>query len=287
MKNNLITSIFALLIIAGCCKNHNTVEPKNIFDGKLKTFELSLSNDSNNIVRNYFFYDSVTFKLKYTNSVILPDTLNTNNITIIYYDFNSITERNNTNSIGITSVINNTVVSLTSLDTVANNEIPLIWIIRNVQHNLDIVNTAGVSLFAENIKNYNYTYGNGNVISHNLSWDEIDFLSNIPTHYIDTITYTYNTEVYGQYIPTQNPFIEATYILSGNHIGGTVGNIVEINGGIGVFKNKNLIKTIKSSKFGYISNYTYNYNSLNQITEIYISNSDGTGKAITYKMTYY
>ena len=268
-----------IVVIYGCCKN-NSNSPKSIFEGKIKTIEIIDSLSSTGIYN--YIYDSNTLYLK----KIIYDSIYFN----IFYNGNNITTRSNlSNIISIATISNNKLVSAINLDTMSNIETGIFRISRDNLLSTDtVIEITGLSIFPDNLKNYNYIYSNDNAISHEFSWTILDFFSGVERLFKDTITYEYDTRQYRSFIPAQNPFCVSLYIYTGvvQDYGAQL-NVVELNGGTLVFKNKNLIKSLKSAKFGYITNYSYTFNTLNQVTEMRISKPDGTGTALTYKMTYY
>lgn len=275
MKSSIkILIAYILLFFVSSCTKYDS--PPNLFYGKLKTIKI------NNDAALYLEYDS-------TNGNLIRVKNDSLHLEIKFGSLinNEIVIRNNSTSQQIIVRISATknIESVILLDTLTAIQ-KLYFSAHYSNNNIDTTTEYG-DVFVSNIQNYTFISDSFNYLKNNLSWQVSDF-SGGTISYEDTVIYTFNPQIYDAYLPLQKPIQSIGYALSGNVFEDPSAlNLLELNG-INIFKkNKNLIQSVKSANYGYITNLSYVLNTLNQVIEMNVSNPDGTGTYLTYRMTYY
>lgn len=282
MRNVLI--LFCLFCICSCCK---TDAPSSGLKCKLKTLTI-IDNYTNSQRLLTCLYDSTGEfyaltgdSLSFTFTTISPNYVFLN-IDVLATD----PILNNKQKLKFSISPINQVENINLIDSILQTETVLSSVFYNNQHTIDSVKYAGNRNFVHDIVNANYISDGQNYVQHNISWNMYTILGG-DRHYIDTVTYLYTNYVNNNYIPQQIPLLETGYTLSGNIQSDLHFYLAQLKGYTLFKNNKNLIKSIKSTIYGYITNYEYSLNSMNQVTEMRVSKPDGIGVALTYRMTYY
>jgi hypothetical protein len=160
---------------------------------------------------------------------------------------------------------------------------------------LDTLTDIGARYFAHDISNYNYQFDGNNYVSNKASWQTWEFPF-YDVDYIGANTYTYTTLLNDNSIPLQIHYIGRTNAVTGDRTEDFFLYIMEQNGCTSLQKNKNLIQSISSHQqavfftseyHDYTINFDYILNAAGQVSEMHVSNPDGTGTFMIYKMTYY
>lgn len=266
-----------ILIITSCTKNDI---PVNIFSGKIKSIEFR--DSANNGAILYLEYDSTNGNLIKTKN----DSLHFE-IKIGAIIDNEIVIRNNITSqqIIVKVSVTKNIESIILLDTITAIQTPYISA-DYYSNNVDTTTEYG-DVFVSNVQNYGFATDGYNYLKNTVSWYMSDFSGGY-NYYEDTVDYTFSSQTYNTYLPLQNPLRSIPYVLSGNIFEDiTAVNLLELNGYTIFKKNKNLIQTVQSANYGYITKFSYVMNALNQVTEMNVSNPNGVGTSIKYNLTYY
>lgn len=271
----------------GCCKN-KIYKINKFLDGKLKTVDIIYENTNEHRFLNYIYNDSgyltglIGDSLKFTVSIQENNTIFIN-VDVLASDQNFNSKQKFKILVSPLKQIQN----INLLDSITQEEIPFLVFSYNNLNLIDTVNEIGNLNFVHDVANYSYLFDGNNCTQQGVSW-YIYTIFGGNVYYEDTIIYRYNYSLKNDnYIPLQNPYLGTSYALLGSIDKSQILNLLEINGFSTLNRNKNLIQSISSTKYGYTTYFSYITNTLNQVTEMRISKPDGTGTALTYKMTYY
>ncbi len=273
MKKYLV--IIILFFVA--CKKE---QQENILSGKLKSIEYR-SEDSSGF-KMYLEYDEIS-----KNLIRVTDDSLRIALTIEPESNHQIVIRNYLSSehLIVNVLPNKNIESVDVLDTLTST-LTRIYAAKYDSAKIDTITEAG-SIFISDIQNYDFVTDGFNYLSHAVSWTQMDFFYGT-RRLTDTVQYGYSPHVYNNYVPLQRPFQSSGFILSGNLYDNIFTfNLLEINGYNIFNKNKHLIQSVTSVNRGYQTNFSYRFNAKNQVTEMDVSNPDGTGNFMRYKFTYY
>ncbi len=283
--NKLLIVLLVALTTMISCKKQNIDTP---LKGKLKTIEIT--DDITGTKRLFYYYYDSNNKLKSLESDSLKFIMDRIDAGLIKAQVIVTASDPNFDSRQEYRVHINTsnqIASINLLDTLLAEESPFIRVTYSSTLTVDSVIETGQPVFVHDIANFNYLFDGNNHVKQNVSWYKFSPFGG-ETYYLDSVTYSYSDMPNNNFIPLQQPFLGSAYALTGNITNNTLLlNLLEMNGYSVYERNTNLIKSLHSANYGYIVNYNYLTNSLHQVTEMSVSNSNGTGTYLTYRMTYY
>jgi hypothetical protein len=265
----------------GCIQTDN----QNLLLGKLKTLEVITPSSSKSTLFNYIYDQNGYLTNLQSDSlqyIIGKKIGNVVIITAISIDADPFLSATTKFKIYIDA--GDRILAINFLDTLTLEEFPFLSVSYDSINELDTITTKGSPAYTHDISGFNYEFDGNNYLKQNISWY---IYSGLDVFYLDTATYTYTSILNDNFIPSQIPFLSIAYPVAGNTQDDLLLNLMEINGYHVYKRNKNLIQSIISSNYGYVTNYSYVINSFGQVSEMHISNSDGTGESTIYKMTYY
>lgn len=272
-------ALFILLsFFAFSCKKETCLQDN--LSGKLKSIEYR-SEDSSGF-KMYLEYDEISKNL----IRVIDDSMRIA-LTIEPESNHQIVIRNYLSSehLIVNVLPNKNIESVDVLDTLTST-LTRIYAAKYDSAKIDTITEAG-SIFISDIQNYDFVTDGFNYLSHAVSWTQMDFFYGT-RRLTDTVQYGYSPHVYNNYVPLQRPFQSSGFILTGMPIEDVFNSILlEINGYNIFNKNKHLIQSVTSVNRGYQTNFSYRFNANNQVTEMDVSNPDGTGTFTRYKFTYY
>lgn len=281
MKNKLIISIayvLAVILTIGCIPN--SIQP-NPLSGKLKSIQFS---DGVTIFGTYFYnYDSITgiFENIHVDSI-------SNRISVNKYT--NRLEIRSTHSTEISTILINSLGFADSLFTSDSSINKLLFSSKFLYdgNNLNQISISNPNGLIYTIKHRDFEYENMNNIKYITEWSPSPPSGTISIN-TDTLLLEYYSEyVNSQYVPFQYPILNQTYFLGGTLFDNIIfGSIMEMLDYAIIMKNSNLIKSIRSTNLGFVTNFTYSFNTTGKVSEITISNPDGTGILFKYKLEYY
>lgn len=248
--------------------------------GKLKSIEYRFQDSSGHIL--YLEYDEISKNL----IRVIDDSMRIA-LTIEPESNHQIVIRNYLSSehLIVNVLPNKNIESVDVLDTLTST-LTRIYAAKYDSASIDTLSIPG-DIFISDIQNYDFITDGFNCLSHTISWTQMDFFYGT-RRLTDTVQYGYSPHVYNNYVPLQRPFQSSGFILTGMPIEDVFNSILlEINGYTFFNRNKHLIQSVTSVNRGYQTNFSYRFNAKNQLTEMDVSNPDGTGNFMRYKFTYY
>lgn len=289
MKNLFI--VCACLLLGGCATDDPVVDP---LSGKLKTLQIIYPDGNDTTLLNYVYDNAGYLVALESDSLNISIGSNVNNqIMITVSSLDSDPMFNSTQKYIAYVDIGDKILNIVKLDTITSGEAEHIRTVYKSDA-LDTLSVKGDMLIS-NVLNYNYNYEGNNYISQYASWDVWDFVLH-SVSYFDTTVYTYSSLLNNNFIPLQVPYFHVLYGITGHREDDMLLYILNINGYQTLKNNKNLLQSVssfvRSFSFpdlnkNYLTNYTYIQNSAGQVVEMHVSNPDGAGIFMIYKMTYY
>jgi hypothetical protein len=279
----ILLVLFEFATIISCKKQ----SIDSLLKGKLKTIEIT-DNRTGAKRMLYYYYDSDN-RLKSLESDSLQFIIEHIDTALTKIKVNVIAPDPNFDSRQEYQIHINAahqIASINLLDTLLGEELPYMRLTYNSTLNVDSVIETGQPVFVHDVSNFNYVFDGNNYTKQNVSWYRSSPLGG-ETYSLDGITYSYSAIPNNNFIPLQQPFLGTAYALTGNTTNTLLLNLMEINGYSVYKRNAKLIKSLYSENYGYITNYSYSTNALNQVVGMTVSNPDGTGVYLTYRMTYY
>lgn len=285
------------IYLCACLMFSKCTEPvliNNTLAGKLKTLQIIYPDGNDTTLLNYVYDNAGYLVALESDSLNLSIGSNVNNqIMITVSSLDSDPMFNSTQKYIAYVDIGDKILNIVKLDTITSGEAEHIRAVYKSDA-LDTLSVKGDMLIS-NVLNYNYKYEGNNYIIQYASWYVWDFvLHNVP--YFDTTIYTYTTLLNEDCIPLQIPYFHVAYGISGQREDDMLLYVLDVNGYRAFDRNKNLIQSVSSFvrsfafpvlNKNYLTNYTYVQNEAGQVVEMRVSNSDGTGVFMVYKMTYY
>ncbi len=272
-------ALFILLsFFAFSCKKETCLQDN--LSGKLKSIEYRFQDSSGHIL--YLEYDEISKNL----IRVIDDSMRIA-LTIEPESNHQIVIRNYLSSehLIVNVLPNKNIESVDVLDTLTST-LTRIYAAKYDSASIDTLSIPG-DIFISDIQNYDFITDGFNCLSHTISWTQMDFFYGT-RRLTDTVQYVYSPYVYNNYVPGQRSFQSTGFALSGYVYDGVFNSILlEINGYNIFNRNKHLIQSVTSVNRGYQTNFSYRFNAKNQLTEMDVSNPDGTGNFMRYKFTYY
>jgi hypothetical protein len=185
------------------------------------------------------------------------------------------------------------ILAINSIDTISMEETSQLRMAYDAGV-LDSIIDKGIEVFSHDIASFDYQLDGNNYLSQKASWETWLFpLYDVA--FTATVTYTYSSILNNYMVPLQIPYLNLSYAVTGYKQDDFLLYLLQQNG-YETLKNRNLVQTISShdqavffpSEYhDYITNFDYIINPSGQVSEMHVSNPDGTGTFMIYKMTYY
>ena len=288
---SFILIFYSLVLVSACIPINNN----NPLLGKLKTLEIIYVSTNDTMLFNCNYNSAGYLTALESDSLKFSISLKNANVTEIIVTGISSDPLFGTHirKYKIYTDANNYIQTINSLDTLTLVETPTMTIAYDSTNDLNTILIKGFPLFISNITSFNYEFDGNNYVKQKASWHIYSFMDIL---YADTTLYSYTSMPNNDFVPLQIPYMTEVYTSTGNSGDDFLLYLMNINGCRTLKKNKNLVASISSYSYAvfspsenhsYLTNFSYVLNSSGQVSEMHVSNPDGTGEIVVYKMTYY